>query len=348
MFIKNYFGKDLEEISLQDVQDFFQFEREETTRLEFKSYSEQNKDSVTEKEKGILRSICGFLNSEGGLIIWGAPQGSKVDGKKEKIFVGDLAPVDIKYEKDALMSKILDSITPTPNGIKYKMLPIADKYIYVIEVPKSETSPHQFGDKFYMRLDGQTRVAPHHFVEALFRKVTFPNIGGYVKLLGFKELKGQSPKLYLLRIQVIFLNFSGVQNDYNLSYRIICSNGTFHGWNLPIPIAPNVKYDQNGHEKRVTSIKEVIHYGEPIHEEATLAFPESTLITNEWKTEIMLFFGAKLSPMKMSLYTIKLDSTESEESKDYNSWIVELNENTFMFDNTEITEREKIKLIVGR
>jgi len=73
----SYFGKGLNEISYQDVVNFFRNEQTETDQIEFKSISQtQNLDT---QFNAIYKAICAFLNSSGGLIIWGSPKGEKAN-----------------------------------------------------------------------------------------------------------------------------------------------------------------------------------------------------------------------------------------------------------------------------
>ena len=93
-YSKLYFGKELNELTYENIEEFFLNEKEESDKIEFKSYHSKEEKNHTEKENGIIRAICALLNSEGGLIIWGAPVGQTVSEKKEKIFKGDLSPID--------------------------------------------------------------------------------------------------------------------------------------------------------------------------------------------------------------------------------------------------------------
>ncbi len=101
-YAKLYFNKELNELSYDDIENFFVIEKDESDKIEFKSYQTPEEKNHTEKENGVIRAICGLLNSEGGLVIWGAPIGQTVPGKKEKIFKGILSPTDQLLEKIVL------------------------------------------------------------------------------------------------------------------------------------------------------------------------------------------------------------------------------------------------------
>ena len=59
-----------------------------------------------------METVCGFLNSAGGLLIWEAPTTKKIEGKA--VCLGDLAPTSTEYQKDQFIGKIADSIIPSP------------------------------------------------------------------------------------------------------------------------------------------------------------------------------------------------------------------------------------------
>ena len=168
-FCSKIFGCSLRDLSYEKIALYFSTDQEETDIIEFKSFSD--KGTIQDKVSGINKSVCAFANSEGGIIIWGAPEGKDVAGKKEKIFVGALTNIDQSIEKDALISRISSNIIPVPNGVVCKILEEGNNKICVFEVQQSEYAPHQFDSRYYMRLDGQSRPAPHHYIEALFKKI---------------------------------------------------------------------------------------------------------------------------------------------------------------------------------
>ena len=118
-YIESYLNKsNIIDLQLGDIESYFQKEKEESDKIEFKSFVD-DMNRISEKESTIIKSICAFLNSEGGIIIWGAPIGRKVEGKKEKVFSGELSPVERLYEKDEFINKITNLITPQPTGVQF-------------------------------------------------------------------------------------------------------------------------------------------------------------------------------------------------------------------------------------
>lgn len=155
----------------QDIEDFFVIERKEGTYVEFKSFPPESK-SFDDNFKGIIRAICGLLNSNGGVVIWGAPKGDKDANSHEKKFKGSLTPIPGYKEKDWIINKVSDCLIPLPIGIKVQILQNSPtENLYIFEVQESPYKPHQFENIYYVRLDAQTRPAPHFLVQALFRRI---------------------------------------------------------------------------------------------------------------------------------------------------------------------------------
>src|SRR5690348_16740477 len=94
-FVFTLFGKPIHQLELDDIMSFFRNEKTETDKLEFKSYTDFESSNATkssrdkEKLNDIFKSICAFLNSDGGVLIWGTPKGKHVEGSKEEVYCGD-------------------------------------------------------------------------------------------------------------------------------------------------------------------------------------------------------------------------------------------------------------------
>jgi predicted HTH transcriptional regulator len=257
-FCTAHFGKTLKELSIQDIKSYFLEERIETDQLEFKSINSIG--NINDKFAGIQRTVCAFLNSSGGLLIWGAPEGLKVEGKKEKIFKGDLSLFNQILEKDFVVSKISDSIIPLPNNIRTNIIIDGSKSIIIIEIDSSEYSPHQNADTYYMRIDGQTKPAPHHYIEALFKKITYPNIEAFLKITKIEVFQGNK---YKVDFDMYYFNWTPLQNEEKLSFRVV-SDGVFGHYQNP---QHSYLYTMEGHEYFKENVKDVFYFGESFHHE---------------------------------------------------------------------------------
>lgn len=337
-------GLNIENITLEDLNNFFKNENEESDIFELKSFFERpGQNNYKLKEDAILKTICGFLNSSGGLIIWGAPSGQIPEGRTEKIFVGDLSPVKKNLEKDAFIGKITNRLIPTPTGIKFKKIQVTDnQYVYLIEVQKSETKPHQFDNRYFMRLDGQTKIAPHHYVEALFKQIKYPEIGGYIR---FGKLTTNG-SLYFLDIMVFIFNHSPLQNEEDVSFSLTVNKGTFYNYNVPNG-DDRINYKLDGHQLRFSNIAKILHYGAPPFHRDIIVLRPAELTANNNEIEFHLHFGGKFSPMKSSEYKMKLDNTLPENTT---SLVYSIEENNLMYElgKDKGEEIEKVNAILGR
>jgi hypothetical protein len=156
------FQKSLYELAIADLESFFSSEQEETSVLEFKA----GKSSLED----IHKEVAAFLNTEGGLLIIGAPIEVKHPERKNiKICKGALTPSTIS-DQDTLMRSIASNISPSPTTIKAKTLPIEGGAVYVLEIGQSINPPHQVSNTgiYYIRLERDAKPAPHGLVEALF------------------------------------------------------------------------------------------------------------------------------------------------------------------------------------
>lgn len=292
-----HFGKQLSELTYEDIETYFQKENTETDQLEFKSNSKGNPD---DRLKSIQKTICAFLNSSGGLLIWGAPEGIKIDGRKELVFTGGLTPHPAIIEKDFIINKISDAISPLPAGIRVSPITKDGKSIVVIEVDSSEYAPHQTGNIYYMRLDGQSRPAPHHYIEALFKKIKYPNIEVFLKHYSISVGNVGKLEHYTLNFRLWIFNWSPLQNEENLYYRIV-SPGIFSEF-LTDNNAEG--YFMNGRDYRSPSKEKILYYGEPYTRQFTLLFHKS--LPENSQATMFISFGGKYSPFKQSRYKIDL------------------------------------------
>ncbi len=169
---RTIFGKDIYDLELKDLEDFFSYSQEETSILEFKMG-----DIQLEK---VYIEVSAFLNTEGGILILGAPK--EVAINNIKISKGALTSCKNISSQDTLMRSIASNIVPSPIGIKVKTIELDSGKVYVLEIDQSFTPPHQVEGKYFIRLERDSKSAPHGIVEALFFKRQKSNLIGYVDI----------------------------------------------------------------------------------------------------------------------------------------------------------------------
>lgn len=342
-FSSIFFGKKLEDLSYADIVSFFSVDQDETDMIEFKSFNAAHGNIETNLE-GIKKGITAMLNSNGGIVIWGAPEGHEVAGRKEKVFGGALSPVIQLIEKDRLINKISSSIIPLPVGVNVKILNDGANYIYIFEIQKSPYSPHQFKNLYYARLDGQSQPAPHYLIEALFRKISYPDIRGFIKL--DKAFVDNSN--YILDISIIMFNFSELQNEEDVSYRVVCDNGIFlNSCNPELAHA----YGMDGHQFIYKGLLNVLHYGSPdIHNERIVINAMSLSTRYNSILELFLYFGGKKSPLKFTEYKLDFRRLDLNKSENPQYLIVEKKENVLAAEENRLlgqSPEDQVTLIMN-
>jgi hypothetical protein len=330
-------GKSLSNLTFQDIEHFFSNPKQESNNIEFKGFSSQH-GNFNANIKGIIRAICGLLNSDGGIIIWGAPLGVDDPTTHIKSFVGQLAPVPDFKEKDVIINKVSDSITPLPVGISVVILQnSATENLYIFEIQPSPYKPHQFENIYLVRLDGQTKPAPHYFVEALFRKISYPNIECYLKFNAVGVI--QSPSTYYISVTIFLFNFSKLQNEENIIYRLNVFPGKFES-----QLATTEPHTYSAMEP-------LLHFGAPMMSNQTIFIHPSALSQNNFRVNILLTIAGKSSPVKSSDYTLDLRNINLSVPTDVSNLISSKNENVLLADKQELlgtTKETTLLLALGR
>ncbi len=168
-YSEGIFGKKINELTAQDLINFFKDVQEETDILEFKS----GEVSL----ENIYKAISAFANTSGGILVIGAPEKKKSDDKEE-YYQGSLIPCTSIKSKNRLLQKITNYVMPAPLGIHIKEIDYQQGKLFAIEIPQSKYPPHQVTTDgiYYLRWESESKAAPHSFVQALFNKRQYPNI----------------------------------------------------------------------------------------------------------------------------------------------------------------------------
>lgn len=336
-----YFGKPLTGLQYADIEHFFENEHSESDQIEFKSFNPNG--PLESKLAGIIEGITAFLNSSGGLLIWGAPGGSKVAGKKEKVFVGSLTKLPLTIEKDWLISKIADKIIPLPRGFRVQLVACADGQIAIFEIDESLYAPHQTNNTYYMRIDGQNKPAPHHYIEALFKKISFPRLEAYPK---FGPPIPAMAHTYIIEAEFYFYNFSPFINEENLSYKIEIAGGYFKRGlgEIYTGAGPSFTFNEQARIARNASHDISPRYGQPTPTKEPLIFSENELIANNDSALITVFFSGKTAPMKVCQYRLSFRRFDKQSSVHEVICVVDF-ENELVADRNQsigLTERDVI------
>lgn len=299
------FNRDLYELTYNNLEDFFQTQKDESLNLEFKSYVAQGNYKL--KEEAIKKAICGLLNSEGGIVIWGAPI-EVIDAHGKKSAVGTLTAFESNLDRDRLINIFSSSISPMPIGIRVQALQNPEGLsIFIIEVEKSIEKPHQFDNRYYIRLDGQTRIAPHYLISAMMKGTTFPVLRGHLRLQAIRNHLNN----IVLDFRKVLFNTSPYINDININFRIIASSGMLI-----------IDGKETGSEHHQTF--PLLTHGAPTTSDFRLLLPKANI---NCEINIAFQFGGEKSPSKMSKYKYQFSQFTIGKVLDENIYLIEKNEN---------------------
>jgi len=323
------FNQDLYTLAYADIVQFFDTEKEENLNLEFKSYPAQG--STQEKENSVMKAICGLLNSEGGIVIWGAPIEVR-DAQGNTTAHGALTPFETNLDRDRFINKISSLIIPLPIGVRVQQLNDANgDSIFVIEVEKSNQKPHQFKNNYYIRLDGQTKIAPHYLISAMMKSIDFPIIRGHIRL---KNINLIGNNIVLSFVKVLF-NTSPFNNDINFFYRIVAIPGV-------------IRIGDNTYAGDYTNdTLKIMSHGRPSRSTFQLVIPSPALVARGQEVDVVISFGGEKSPSKISRYKYLLNNiTIGDVSNDELPYLIEKNENGLPSDVSNNTVDESINNIL--
>jgi len=162
-FAKHIFNKSLlEEVEASDIIKLIENKVEEFLHLDYERIPEKHV-----KYDGLARHASGFLNTSGGVIVFGVAE------KEEN---GKHIPDHITWtslKKETIENNLYQKMDPWNENIR--ILPIENsedntERIFLISVPKSSNPPHMANGKYYMRLNFQTRPMGHNQVLSIFRQ----------------------------------------------------------------------------------------------------------------------------------------------------------------------------------
>ncbi|MCP4601592.1 MAG: ATP-binding protein [Proteobacteria bacterium] len=168
--------------TLEDIQKLIDAEERESATLEYKEAFKGWKDH---EKKEIAKDVSAMANSEGGVIVYGVKTGKGEDKTK---------PVDItglhKANTDERFVQIVNSnIRNEILGWNCRLISEDDKSVLVVEVPKSEHTPHQClpETRYYFRSGTENKRMDHGLVELHFGKRLAPQVEVEVRMIRSKS-----------------------------------------------------------------------------------------------------------------------------------------------------------------
>ena len=151
----------------------------ESPTLEFKSLQANSfsNSNVGETKAVLAKEICAFLNTNDGLIIWGADY-NKQD---HKAFINNQTSENLEEFLDKIKLVIVE---PVPAGIDFKTIQDDDgNSCLLIYVPRSDFAPHRVGSwdanegiksknkkigRYFQRIGTSSQVMPENLVRSMY------------------------------------------------------------------------------------------------------------------------------------------------------------------------------------
>lgn len=267
-------------------------------------------------------------------MIWGSPEGSEVDlnGAKEKVFKGELTPHQTRIVKDRIIGRIADSITPTPRGITMHEIELkGGGYVYIFDIEKSISPPHQFQNIYYMRMDGHTRAAPHSYIEALMKQVRLADVSSYLSIGSSIPTSRYGIVPAILTVH----NYSKFTTAHDVNFTLAVSDGKiFHP-------GDHLKIDELSRISNNTAPIPKLIYNIPIVHKFYLMLPETFGEVRTLKLKIQLY--ADNSPLKFSKYNFQYQSQTNYPTPQLQ--LLDSTENILSYEQPEtlnLTDRERI------
>ena len=152
------------------------------------------------------------------MLIIGAPR--EIDlplegGRKARVCRGPFTPLP-EISKDDAHRSLLSKVTPLPSGVRVNPVRCAGGCVVLVDVDSSNYPPHQHDRTYWIRLDGETRKAPHALVESLFLQRRGPNLELNTVISGCRFAESRGPGDYHRRFD-LDLRFVLMNNNRNIA-----------------------------------------------------------------------------------------------------------------------------------
>jgi len=123
-------------------------------------------------KKNISKTISGFANSNGGIIIWGI--NAKENEKKQDIAT-DKSPIKELTKFLNILNRLEgQATTPPVTGVIHRKIEVSNDYGFIVSyVPSSEFAPHManYADKHYYKRSGDSfYICEHYDIKDMFQR----------------------------------------------------------------------------------------------------------------------------------------------------------------------------------
>lgn len=158
-------------------------QQEETLHLDFKTVGKEDL-SVRDDRRNLARSVSGFANSDGGLIIWGVVARKRADGADCATAAQPLQ--NAKLFVSRLNDLTGDAVSPLVDGVEHRILTSRTGGFAATLVPASDRGPHMalLGEHQYYKRSGSSFYPMEHFdIADMFGRRASPSLKLVAKVL---------------------------------------------------------------------------------------------------------------------------------------------------------------------
>lgn len=167
-----------EHLSIQALNDYIVRRQEEHLYLDFKLLNDSTLTSVDDK-RNLARSLSGFANSSGGLIIWGVDARQNSDGIDCAVALKEIDRIELLLTR--LNQLTGDAVDPTVPGVRHRIIHgvQSGKGFAASIIPESDGGPHmaKLGEDRYYKRSGANFYKMEHFdIADMFARRRRPNL----------------------------------------------------------------------------------------------------------------------------------------------------------------------------
>jgi hypothetical protein len=164
-------------VDLAQIEDYLKRQQEEHLQLDFKSIKGANLASLDDR-RNLAKSLSGFANSAGGIIVWG------IDARKNDQGVDCATATSEISQLKMFLSRLNEftgqAVSPIVDGIMHKAIErTTDTGFAVTLVPESHAAPHmaKLGEDRYYKRSGASFYKMEHFdLEDMFGRRQKPSL----------------------------------------------------------------------------------------------------------------------------------------------------------------------------
>jgi hypothetical protein len=165
------------QLDLAQIEDYLKRQQEEHLQLDFKTIKGANLASLDDR-KSLAKSLSGFANSAGGIIVWG------IDARKNDQGVDCAGATSEIPQLKMLLSRLNEftgqAVSPIVDGIRHKAIErTTDTGFAATLVPESQAAPHmaKLGEDRYYKRSGASFYKMEHFdLEDMFGRRQKPSL----------------------------------------------------------------------------------------------------------------------------------------------------------------------------